>query len=47
MIRAASLLALSLPTALAAYCSGSPDAGTRTNENPIFDGTPYHIKTGC
>ena len=37
MIRALSLLSLTVPGALAAYCSGSPDEGTRTNENPIYD----------
>jgi hypothetical protein len=37
MIRALCLLALTAPSALAAYCSGSPDEGTRTNENPISD----------
>ena len=43
MIRALSLLAL-LPGALGAYCSGSPDEGTRTNENPIsYDGENNYV----
>lgn len=37
MIRAASLIALTVPSTLAAYCSGSPDEGIRTNDNPISD----------
>jgi len=31
--------AAAMNAAQAAYCNGSPDAGLRTNENPIFDGT--------
>jgi hypothetical protein len=45
MIRALSLLAL-LPGALGAYCSGSPDEGTRTNENPISYAEPVFVKSG-
>lgn len=30
--------ALAFRTSAAAYCNGSPDAGERTNEAPIFDG---------
>jgi hypothetical protein len=32
------IAATALSAAQAAYCNGSPAAGTRTNENPIFDG---------
>jgi hypothetical protein len=33
------LLALAFGSSEAAFCSGSPDAGERVNEFPIFDGT--------
>lgn len=33
------LAATALSAAQAAYCNGSPDAGIRTNEHPIFDGS--------
>jgi hypothetical protein len=33
------LLALAFGSSEAAFCGGSPDAGERVNELPIFDGT--------
>ena len=41
-----SLALLVLPIAQAAYCSGSPDEGSRTNEFPILDDTVTFVKNG-
>ena len=32
-------------TAQSAYCSGSPDPGERTNDYPIYDMKPRHIRS--
>ena len=37
-------LALLASRASAAYCSGSPDEGERTNEFPIFDEAPSFVR---